>query len=270
MKFKKIYVEITNNCNLNCPFCIGNHRKKETISMDRFKILLTKLEGYTKYLYFHVMGEPLLHPQINELINMASKKFHVNITTNGFLIDKIQNNKNISKINISLHSAYTKSQDEINKYMDKIFSAVDKLVLNNTVINYRLWIDNDKKDIILKKLQEKYHIDFPLNRSVKLNDKIFFQIDKQFTWPSLDNSYTSDTGTCLGCREQLGILVDGTVVPCCLDSNGIIKLGNIYEPDLSDIINSKMFQGIKMGFEQNKKIHSLCRKCNFYDERKSS
>ena len=65
--FKKIYIEITNNCNLNCSFCIGNKRDKKFIAVEQFKVLLDKLDGFTKYLYFHVMGEPLLHPYINEL-----------------------------------------------------------------------------------------------------------------------------------------------------------------------------------------------------------
>ncbi len=72
--FKKIYVEITNNCNLKCDFCIGNKREKKFIDIENFKLLLNKLDGYTDYLYFHVMGEPLLHPKINDLINIASKK----------------------------------------------------------------------------------------------------------------------------------------------------------------------------------------------------
>jgi len=63
--FKKIYLEVTNNCNLDCSFCIGNKRNKKFISKEEFKIILDKVEGYTNYLYFHVMGEPLLHPDIN-------------------------------------------------------------------------------------------------------------------------------------------------------------------------------------------------------------
>lgn len=93
--FKKIYVEITNNCNLNCSFCNGNKRDKLFINIESFNNLLDKLEGYTKYLYFHVMGEPLLHPKINELIDLASKRYFVNITSNGYLIDRIANNSNI-------------------------------------------------------------------------------------------------------------------------------------------------------------------------------
>ncbi len=103
-RFKKIYVEITNNCNLNCSFCIKNSRPIESISIDRFKILLDKLKPYTDYLYFHILGEPLMHKSINELIDIASSNFNINITTNGYLINRIKDNKNIRQLNISLHS----------------------------------------------------------------------------------------------------------------------------------------------------------------------
>ena len=98
--YKKVYIEITNNCNLSCDFCPHNKRKNEFITLDNFNIILDKLENYTKYLYLHVLGEPLLHPNINEIIDVASKRYKINITTNGYLIDKIKNNKNIRQINI--------------------------------------------------------------------------------------------------------------------------------------------------------------------------
>jgi MoaA/NifB/PqqE/SkfB family radical SAM enzyme len=102
--FKKIYVEITNSCNLNCSFCIGHTRKKEFITIDKFKLLLDKIKNHTDYLYFHLMGEPLIHPYINDLIDIASNNFNTNITTNGYFIDRIKDNKHIRQINISLHS----------------------------------------------------------------------------------------------------------------------------------------------------------------------
>lgn len=266
--FKKIYVEITNNCNLNCSFCIGNKRDNKFISLDNFKILLDKVDGYTKYLYFHVMGEPLLHPYINELIDMASKRYFINITSNGYLIKKIKDNKNIRQLNISLHSfdeSYNKSLDD---YMNDIFLSVDNLVVSNTIIKYRLWAGSKYKDKIIKKLNEKYNCEIANERSLKLGNNIYFEIEDEFIWPSMDNDYYNESGSCRGTRDHIGILVDGTVVPCCLDSAGIINLGNIYKCELNDIIGGEKFIQIKQGFLNNKKCHDLCKKCNFYDLRK--
>lgn len=265
--FKKIYVEITNSCNLNCKFCIGNNRKKKFLEREEFIILLDKVKNYTKYLYFHVMGEPLLHPKINELIDIASKDFFVNITTNGYLIKKVEDNKNIRQLNISLHSFDDTNGKELEDYLEDIFTTVDKLLLNNTIVKYRLWINCKYKNKIENILEEKYQV--VLNsKEVKLSNNLYFEIADEFIWPDYNNGYYEEMGSCMGCRSHIGILVDGTVIPCCLDSAGIIDLGNIYKQDISDIINSAKFNEIKKGFLEGKKIHPLCRHCNFYDLRR--
>lgn len=171
MSFKKIYIEITNNCNLNCSFCVHNQRKNKYMTLEEFKIILSKLKGHTKYLYFHVLGEPLIHPYINEFIDEASKDFYINITTNGYFIDKIKFNKNIRQINISLHS----NVSNLDMYMDKIFDATDVLK-KYTFINYRLWLGNDDK--ILKKLEEKYQASIKTNKTIEKN--VFVDIDEEF------------------------------------------------------------------------------------------
>lgn len=266
--YKKIYLEITNNCNLDCSFCIGNKRSKKFISIEEFNILLDKLEGYTQYLYFHVMGEPLLHPKINELIELSSKRYFVNITSNGYLIKRIEDNKNIRQINLSLHSYDEKYKKSFDDYINDIFSSVDKLVENNTYIKYRVWVNSEYKEKILSKLNEKYNVVIGDNKSLKLADNIYYEVEEEFIWPSMDNDYYTEDGSCRGLRDHIGILVDGTIIPCCLDSAGIINLGNIYKQDLNDIISSDLVKEMKQGFLDNKKIHELCRKCNFYDLRR--
>ena len=126
------------------------------------------------------------------------------------------------------------------------------------------------KDIIIKALQDKYNVIIDNNKqNITLSSNIFLQIEQEFIWPDLNNQYYNIKGSCLGCRDHIGILVDGTIVPCCLDSKGTIKLGNIYHDELSDIITSKLFQELKKGFENNQKSHPLCRHCNFYDIKKN-
>jgi radical SAM protein with 4Fe4S-binding SPASM domain len=236
--------------------------------MDSFNVLLKKIEGFTKYVYFHIMGEPLLHPRINELINKASERFNVNITSNGYLIDRVKDNKNIRQINISLHSydkRYGKSLDE---YLDNIFTSIDILNKKGTIINYRLWVDGVNKLDIINRLEDKYNVKIGNKNKVKLGENIFYEIEDEFIWPSLDNDYYNESGSCMGTRDHIGILVDGTVVPCCLDSDGLIDLGNVYKQELNDIINSDLFKEMKQGFQDNMKVHDLCKKCNFYEMRR--
>ena len=262
--FKKIYIEITNNCNLNCNFCIKNSRPRKNISISEFKILINKLKGHTKYLYFHILGEPLIHPNINDLINIASKDFNINITTNGYFLKNIKDNKNIRQLNISLHSFDNKYKKNLSDYLNDIFNTVD-ILKDTTIIKYRLWTKNTNSKEIIEYLNKKYNK--VITNNCKLDNNIYFEKEEEFIWPSLDNQDINVYGSCLGTKTHIGILVDGTVVPCCLDSKGIINLGNIYKQELNDIINNDLFREIKKGFQNNKKIHPLCQRCNFYNMR---
>ena len=263
--FKKIYIEITNNCNLKCDFCIKNTRSIEYISIDKFNNLLNKIDKYTDYLYFHILGEPLMHQEINKLIDIAANKFKINITTNGYLIDKIKNNKNIRQINISLHSYDEKYNISIEQYLNNIFETVDSLK-DSTYISYRFWAKSKYSEDILKIINKKYNSNLEMNNlknNTTIIDNVFISVLNEFVWPSLDNDVFNYNGSCHALKDHIGILVDGTVVPCCLDSKGIINLGNIYEIELIDIINSKRFQDMLQNFKNNNKIEKLCQKCNF-------
>lgn len=260
--YKKVYLEVTNNCNLNCSFCIKNNREKKFIDMEEYKTILDKLKPYTKYLYFHVSGEPLLHPQINELINYASNDFFINITTNGYLIKRIKDNLNIRQINISLHSFNESYHKLLKDYLNDIFEVIDNLN-NNTYFSLRFWTDNKYNEEILKIISNKYNIDVKLENGFKITNNVFISINKEFIWPSLSNDYYNEIGTCYALKDHIGILVNGDVVPCCLDANGIIKLGNILTDSLDNITNSDRYKNMKNGFQNHIKCEELCKKCNF-------
>ena len=262
--YKKVYLEITNNCNLDCSFCIKNNRIKKFISISDFKIILNKLKNYTNYLYFHVMGEPLLHPNINKLIDLAKEDFKINITTNGYLIDRIKDNKNIRQINISLHSYNSKYHVSLDKYLDNICNAIDKLC-PYTYFALRFWVNNPYNKDIIKYLEERYNIKVELVNNYKIKDNVFISINKEFIWPDLNNNYENKIGKCYALKDHIGILVNGDIVPCCLDANGIIKLGNIFTDNIDDIIKSKRYQSMLDGFKNNQKIEKLCQTCNFLE-----
>lgn len=265
-RFKKIYLEITNSCNLSCSFCIQNKRKKKYLTLDEFKTIIDKLEPYTDYLYFHVLGEPLMHPYINDFINIASKKFNIQITTNGYMINKIETNTNIRQINISLHSFDEKYKISLETYMNNIFKTVDKLIENNTYISLRLWVINSNQSKIVEMINKHYNCEIDLTKqSFKINKYLYIKQFHEFIWPDLNNDYYKESGTCYALRDHIGILVDGTIVPCCLDTKGTINLGNIYENDLETIINSDRVKTMLEGFQQNKKKEELCKHCSFIE-----
>lgn len=262
--FKKIYLEVTNNCNLNCSFCIKNNRVKKFISLDEYLIILNKIKGYTKYLYFHVSGEPLLHPNINELINLGSKNFYINITTNGYLINRIKNNHNIRQINVSLHSFSSNYGINLDDYMNDICDAIDSLS-SKTYFSLRFWVNNEHNEEIIDYLNKRYNIDIELKDGYTVIPNVFISIEQEFIWPRIDNEYNNDIGTCYALKDHIGILVGGEVVPCCLDANAVINLGNIFDMELSDIINSERYKSMLKGFQNNRKCELLCKKCNFLD-----
>ena len=260
--YKKVYVEITNNCNLSCDFCIKNKRVRKFMSKDEFEIVLSKLKGITNYLYFHILGEPLIHPNINEFINIASKDYKINITTNGYLIDRIKDNKNINMLNISLHSYDNKYNISLEKYLNNIFDTCDKLIENGTKINFRLWVDNKENEKIIDYINSYYATNIKQEKC-KIKDNLYLDISSYFIWPDLENNYYNEFGKCYGLIDHFGVLVDGTIIPCCLDSKGDINLGNIYKDNVLEVLNSDLCKQMIKGFKSNKKICELCKHCKF-------
>ena len=268
MKFKKIYIEITNGCNLNCDFCIKNKRKIITITKENYKYIIDKIKNHTKEIYFHILGEPLMHKDINYFINYAHKHgLLVNITTNGYLINNIENNKNIHRLNISIHSFNKKYNIDLETYLNNIFSIIDK-IKEYTYINLRLWIKDQNTNKILEYINSKYHTTIEnINNynKIKITNNLYIDTFHEFIWPDLNNNYYNEIGTCKGLIDHIGILSDGRIIPCCLDSQGIITLGNIYEDNLEDILNKEIVKKMKDGFRNNYKCEQLCRHCSFLE-----
>ena len=273
-RFKKIYIEITNKCNLNCSFCSRTTKEGKELTIDEFKEIISKIKDYTDYVYLHVQGEPLLHKDLEEFLNICEdNNIKVNITTNGTLINKyvdiFKKSKSLRQINISLHSENNKKN-----YYDEVFSSCKKLS-SNIYISYRIWNLNTLKPTkelinIIDKISEYYELDDSLKESIlkekstKIDINTFVDKDNLFEWPDLNNSVDKD-GFCYALKTHIGILSDGTVVPCCLDRDGIINLGNIFKESLDDILNKKITKDIIDGFKNNKAVHPLCKKCNFRD-----
>jgi len=265
--FKKVYLEITNSCNLNCDFCIQNKRNKKFMTEDSFCEILEKLKGHTKYLYFHILGEPLLHPQIRNFIEIANNKgFNVNITTNGYLISKINNISDLRQLNVSLHSYDERYNISLENYLNSIFDVVDNL--KDTYISYRLWVKNKYTEKILTIMNEHYGTSINISDikdNITLKKNIFISSFHEFIWPDLENDFYSENGTCYALRDHIGILVDGTIVPCCLDSKGDINLGNIFTNSIDSVLTSNRVVKMRKEFQSKKKCEELCRHCSFID-----
>lgn len=284
-RFKKFYIEITNVCNLACDFCPQTKRKPEFMKIEVFDKILDQIKPYTDYIYFHVKGEPLLHPEIDKFLDLSHEKgFKVNITTNGTLIaqvkDKIMNKPGLRQMNFSLHSFDANDKyDNKDEYINDIFSFVKETRENDDIIiALRLWnldkdnvvnLENKKNYEILEVIEKEFNLAYKIDeqitktRGIKVTDKVFLNQDHKFDWPDLKEKEDDGIGFCYGLRNQIAVLVDGTVVPCCLDGEGVIDLGNINKKDFSEILEGDRAKNIFDGFSNRKAVEELCRKCGY-------
>lgn len=280
--FKRIYIEITNVCNLNCSFCPKTSRNPAFMGIGLFRKILNEVGDYSKYIYFHVMGEPLMHPELETFLDLSGEYgFFANITTNGTLIGKLKE-KIISKqalrlINFSLHSFEANTTDsKIDSYLDEIFAFVREAKNKNPklISCFRLWnvkgnYHHSSNEYILRKIEKFFAFpheikEIPLTgNGIKVSENVYVNQSNFFDWPNSTIADLNSKGFCLGLRDQVAILVDGTVVPCCLDSEGTIKLGNIKETSFTEIINSRRALDLYDGFSTRKLVEPLCRKCGY-------
>ena len=276
MRFKKIYLEISNLCNLSCSFCHGTKRVPRKMTVDEFSSILPKLRPYSDFLYFHVMGEPLCHPELFTFLDIAdSYGFRVIITTNGTLLKQNQEmllSKNaLHKINVSLHAFEANDLTmPFEEYLDGCLSfGKSAAEISDKIVVYRLWNAGGKEDLnesILNTVKSYFRCDdlsFEKSKSVKLSDRVFIERASRFDWPDITLEDTRDNVFCYGLRDQIGILCDGTVVPCCLDCEGDIALGNIFEDSMDNILSTKKVKDIYDGFSQKRAVEELCRRCGY-------
>ena len=272
MRFAKIYVEISNVCNLSCAFCPGTKRPKRRMTPEEFAILAPKLRPYTDYLYFHLMGEPLCHPQLEAFLKIAhAHGFRVILTTNGTLLARQQelllNAPALHKINISLHAFEANDLSvPFDRYLSDCF-AFGQEAKGEKLVVYRLW-NQGGADLRNQEILEKLHMAFPEPwvvepRGTRLAHRTYLEQGDKFDWPDLRAPEGSNRVFCYGLRDQLGVLCDGTVVPCCLDHEGDLALGNLFRQELGDILNTTRAKAIYDGFSRKEAAESLCRRCGY-------
>lgn len=272
MRFRKVYLEISNLCNLSCGFCPGTRREKRAMTGDDLCVLLPKLRPYTDYLYFHLMGEPLCHPELASFLELAHKfGFRVILTTNGTLLHRHQEAllaaPALHKVNISLHAFEANDlKMPFFAYLDGCF-AFGKAAEGKKLVCYRLWNNhgqNEKNEEILDAMRSFFPEPWAAERrGTRIGTGVYLEYGDRFDWPDLTAQEGSERVFCHGLRDQLGVLCDGTVVPCCLDHEGDLTLGNLFTQELWEILDSPRAKAIYEGFSNRNVPESLCRRCGY-------
>ena len=271
-RFNKIYLEISNVCNLSCAFCPGTKRQKHIMTVAEFSALMPKLRPYADYLYFHLMGEPLLHPHLAEFLEIAGQwGFQVILTTNGTLLEKQQeillNTPALHKVNISLHAFEANDLDvPFEDYLSGCF-RFGKTAEGSKLIVYRLWNKGGADELnrkILNTMEAFFPAPWTPNRQgQRIGERIFLEYGDKFDWPDLTAPEGGTRVFCYGLRDQIGVHCDGTVVPCCLDHEGDLALGNLFREDIDTILVNPRAQAIYNGFTIKNAAEELCRKCGY-------
>ena len=269
--YSRIYTEITTVCNGSCSFCPGTFRKKEFISLDRYSDLLDRIGGFTEYVYMHLMGEPLLHPHLAELISLArAKGFKPCITTNGKLLPRVGKSlieAGVYKVSISVHSFEQGSREEYLDYLNGCIDFADEASSLGVLTVFRLWnkgYDEGRNIDTVSLLKERFTDAWVENGGrARLRNRLHLEYGERFDWPDVQTPELGERAFCYGLADHFGILTDGTVVPCCLDRDGIISLGNVYTEPLESILSSARATKMRDGFRKKLCTEELCRKCGY-------
>ena len=353
--FSRAYIEITNTCNLACSFCKKSGRAPCTMSAEKFDVALAQVAKHAKQVYLHVLGEPLLHPQLAEILQACKRRnMPVNITTNGTLLHKcgqlLINSGAVRKVSISLQCNENGVQQQ---YAQNVANFAKAAAQAGIYVELRYWRGGQTQAQALFNTFAALFGTPPQNKHFGPN--IFFGEERPFVWPTLtqnggaqQNANTASaahitaqhfgevdicvqqsasiiaslahpapqcfgeinacsasgcgqsapaslskttaqhfngpatcaakggeqhvataekikTGGvfCHGLRNQFAILSDGTVVPCCIDADGDMALGNVFDGGLDAALQSPLAQNIYNGFSGGRAYHALCKNCSF-------
>ena len=267
----RCYLEITNICNLDCVFCPKTAREKRSLSPAEFDLLTDKLCGKIKFLYFHLMGEPLLHRHLPKFISTAREKGFIPVlTTNGTLLSRAKAVMDARpyKMQVSLHAHEGNGMDNLECYVDEVMTFAVEAASRGIIMVLRLWNQGgyDKENERLLDVVAK-HVPRPWRQTRSgwtIADNLFIEYGRMFEWPEGEKPENGkEDAFCYALRNQIGVLVDGTVVPCCLDSAGALALGNLFEQCLDEVLASPRARAIYDGFTQRKAVEPLCRRCGY-------
>lgn len=263
---KRIYLEITNACNLNCPFCT-NSKGNSFLSYEDIKSHLTEIKAVCNYIYLHILGEPLLHPHFNDILNLLDEMdFNLQLVTNGTLLYKypdLLDHKCLRKLSVSIHSV---NNIPVN---DSYFTTLESLISSNInkTIELRFYDReslDEKIQSFLNKLHQTYKVtDTSKKDSYKLKENVYIYFQELFRWPDINDEVISYVGTCHGGTDMLAINSNSDVTLCCLDPYAHNYLGNLKENSLKEIMSSEKYLNIISNLKNRKITTELCSKCSY-------
>ncbi len=290
-RFQKVYLEIGNICNLQCSFCPEVERRQTQLARARFRELLCEVKPFAERVCFHVMGEPLAHPDFAAFVGIAgAEEVPIEITTNGTLLNTGTEaallHPTVHQVNFSLQSFFDNFPGaNPEAYLARVFSFCQRALSErpDLYLNLRLWnlggenaedaenadARDDRNGLLLARIEREFQVtinrrvDPRLQKSKRLLGRLYLHYDTRFIWPNPAHPVLRERGTCHGTRSHVAVHADGTVVPCCLDKEAVIALGNVGEESFAKVVGSARTEAMRLGFERGELVEDLCRRCDF-------
>ncbi len=255
------------------------------MSLELFEDIVQQVAPMTELVCLHLMGDPLVHPHFEEIVSICDKyDANIFLVTNGVLMrpDKFDMllHPRFYQINFSLHSFFDNHPNkDPSRYLERIFNFTERALIERPelYLNYRLWNLNDPlgsqtpNTEMLARICEQFdftapsELDVRQKKSIKIKERLYLHFDTEFIWPALELPVLGTKGTCYGLSSHFGVLADGTVVPCCLDKEGAIPLGNVHDSSIESILASSRAQAILRGFKQKELVEKLCQRCQYIE-----
>lgn len=266
---KRVYIEITSACNLSCSFCTVSERERMYMDSSFFEAVVRQVSEITPYICLHVQGEPLLHPEIDAFLSVCDRYgMQVQLVTNGILIGRLKPHDCIRKVSFSVQSIeFMKLSPK--EYMEPVLKYCEQASqAERPYCELRFWRTDQMELAKTRECLDLLHERFPFDEtskpgSYRLMNHVYADFSKPFDWPDMKADVVSQNGTCRGALDQIAVLCSGKVVPCCLDAEGVIDLGNLHTMTLRDILNSERYRLICEGFRRHELREELCRRCSF-------
>lgn len=281
-----LFIEPTNSCNLNCPFCIINRdvsysdaahdsmkRPRGFMEMPLFSKLIGEAKDFgTKNVYLEFFGEPFLSPHISEMMKLSSNGgFFTTIFTNGLVLKETHLPfiaRHIDKIVLSVDGV-SKETYERNRVRGDFGLVWENLLKLNSFCRGKrtkvVW-----QFIVMKNNEHE------VNEATRLarihNIHLVF---KTFN-PSLKGQVTTrkeyargiKNKPCQSIYKQIGVLWNGDVVACCNDPEGLYVMGNIKTSTLSEVWESLTYrrhrESVASAVSEPEHEPTICKTCTSY------
>ena len=281
--YRRAYVEISNVCNLQCRFCPPVEREKQVMPATEFERLAPELAALVDEVCLHLMGEPLNHPEIARVLDACEQQaLPVNLTTNGLLLTgeraDLALRKIVRQVNVSVHSFAGNFPDrDPAPYLERVLRFVRRALAErpDLYVNLRLWDVGDaaaetadagvRAGLAAAFGVPMTPLDLRRRKARPLAGRVAAHFDSRFTWPSPALPERTRQGFCHGLGSHFGVLADGTVVPCCLDKEAALALGNARGAPLAAALKGERARRMRAGFARGELVEDLCRRCPFVE-----